>query len=288
MEKIPGPPSVGADPEVFLKNTETGNMVVACGLIGGTKERPRQLPKMEKGFAVQEDNVMLEFNIPPAYDEDTVYNYIHSAMRAITKEVGNIDPYLTPAWGVESHKFLAKDLRSQQAQQFGCDPDMNAYTGGAFRPNPATKLGNVRTAGGHIHIGGDFHCPDFVAALTLEYMLLVYSGAKISGGGIRANTYGAPGSYRSKPYGIEYRTPSNIWLSDTRYGASGIMSLALQVARWLSTTDATRIRTFFRSVEWTKQERLAKHLLVVGGLTPELKKVRTELISQGKKGGFLT
>ena len=54
---------VGSDAELFIYNKE-GPFPI-CGLIGGTKQDP--LPVMEgNGYAVQEDNVLLEFNIPPA------------------------------------------------------------------------------------------------------------------------------------------------------------------------------------------------------------------------------
>src|SRR5258706_7979790 len=55
---------VGADPELFLKDKATGQYKSACGLVGGTKERPKKIDK--RGHAVQEDNVMVEYNIAPA------------------------------------------------------------------------------------------------------------------------------------------------------------------------------------------------------------------------------
>ena len=57
--------SIGCDPEFFLlKNKQPHS---AIDLVGGTKEKPKPLPK-GKGFSVQEDNVSVEFNIPPAYN----------------------------------------------------------------------------------------------------------------------------------------------------------------------------------------------------------------------------
>jgi hypothetical protein len=34
---------------------------------------------------------------------------------------------------------------------------------------------------------------------------------------IRRSMYGKAGAYRPKPYGIEYRTPSNKWVSHVQY-----------------------------------------------------------------------
>ena len=53
--------TIGADPELLLL-TATGLPKSAIGLIGGTKQNPKPF-----GIGhVQEDNVMVEFNIPPA------------------------------------------------------------------------------------------------------------------------------------------------------------------------------------------------------------------------------
>jgi hypothetical protein len=49
--------SVGADPEVFVRNAE-GEPVPACGLIPGTKAEPH---RVDSG-AVQVDGLALEFN----------------------------------------------------------------------------------------------------------------------------------------------------------------------------------------------------------------------------------
>jgi hypothetical protein len=51
---------VGSDMEVFLRDNLSGVPVPVCGLIGGTKEKPKEVLG-GNGFAVQEDNVMLEF-----------------------------------------------------------------------------------------------------------------------------------------------------------------------------------------------------------------------------------
>ena len=64
MKKIPCDPQAGSDIEVFLVNEK--NTVIPCvGLVKGTKEKPHRPKGMPKGYAVQEDNVMLEFNVPP-------------------------------------------------------------------------------------------------------------------------------------------------------------------------------------------------------------------------------
>ena len=56
--------TLGCDPELFVKSLETGEIVSAEGKIGGTKREPRAIS--DSGHSVQEDNVMVEFNIPPS------------------------------------------------------------------------------------------------------------------------------------------------------------------------------------------------------------------------------
>ena len=58
--------SVGADPELFLKSY--GSYKSAVGLVGGSKWAP--LPLNNKGDAILEDNVAVEFNIEPATSKD--------------------------------------------------------------------------------------------------------------------------------------------------------------------------------------------------------------------------
>ena len=74
---------VGADVEMFLKDKE-GNPVPCVGVVGGTKSDPLPLPGLPEGFARQEDNVMLEFNIAPAKDASMFVNHIGMALNSIT------------------------------------------------------------------------------------------------------------------------------------------------------------------------------------------------------------
>ena len=72
--------TIGTDPELFLRDERTGAVASVVGLIGGTKEEPLPMEGMREGFALQEDNVMLEFNIPPAEDETQFSDSIGQAL----------------------------------------------------------------------------------------------------------------------------------------------------------------------------------------------------------------
>ena len=69
MKNIVDNISLGADPELFLFNHDSNEVISAEGIIGGTKENPRRISK-DEAYGLQEDNVMVEFNIPPAKTKD--------------------------------------------------------------------------------------------------------------------------------------------------------------------------------------------------------------------------
>ena len=78
---------IGADPELFLVDA-AGAFVSSIGLIGGSKDHPRPLP-IGDGFAVQEDNVTLEYNIPASGSKDELVSNIQAAMSFLaTHEIG--------------------------------------------------------------------------------------------------------------------------------------------------------------------------------------------------------
>ena len=201
--------TVGHDAELFLYD-ENDNAIPSIGLVGGSKECPRPV----NGGAVQEDNVMAELNIEPCTTSNQFVSRTNEVMKSLTTI---IEKHALHYKVMDFQKFAPEFLTSPQAKMFGCDPDYNIYS---LQQNVVdTKLlhnGNVRTAGGHIHIGlsePNFHpmvktslvknC-DFFIGLPLTILERQSQ---------RKAFYGKAGSFREKEYGIEYRTPSNIWLS---------------------------------------------------------------------------
>lgn len=247
MIKEPCAPSMGTDMEVFLKNPKTREIVPCVGLFEGTKEAPWTPNPDKPGFCIQEDNVMCEFNVPPTTSANTGRRFINEGIKMVRDAAGAHG--LIPVIKAD-HLFKAKDLTSLQAQTIGCEGDYDAYNGGTLRESPPV-LSNWRSCGGHIHLGGDFKCPDFVAALFAEYCLSVVTRYTCDKGA-RAKWYGQPGVFRPKPYGIEYRTIDNRWI-----GPEGNTELqyiyGLRLARWLSDTPTLNIQRAFRAIPWTVQ-----------------------------------
>lgn len=196
--------TIGADPEFFVVN-QKGRVLSAIGLLGGTKDSPA---KVEYG-AVQEDNVLAELNIDPASTEE---EFVHNIC-AVRTTLNLLLPDGMYTKVITSHEYQELELKSfgQQALEFGCDPDYNAYT---MSPNPAPSArSNLRTAGGHIHVGytnpDPFSSCDLVMAMDL---LLGIPSVLMDPDTRRRSMYGRAGALRYKEYGVEYRTLSNFWL----------------------------------------------------------------------------
>ena len=202
---------MGADPEFFLKRGD--EFYPSCGIIGGTKEKP--LPLTESGIpglSVQEDNVAVEITTAP-------WDNRKGFVTALTNSVD----YLPMIFPEELDLSLSEDcsayfdpkyLTSEQAQEFGCDPDVNAYTGRLNEISEESKVSNFRTCGGHVHIGfvgelGKLEVRRFVRALDLY---LGVPSLFLDKDTERRKLYGAAGAFRYKDYGIEYRTLSNFWM----------------------------------------------------------------------------
>lgn len=130
--------TIGCDPELFLE--KDGKIISAVGLIGGTKYEPK--PISDKGHAIQEDNVLMEFCIPPSKtveDFTENINFVKDYLTVITSAFGAKPNYSASA------TLEDKELDSDQARQFGCDPDFNVWTQGMNEPPNAST--NMRSAG---------------------------------------------------------------------------------------------------------------------------------------------
>lgn len=202
--------TLGADPEVFLRHRDTHNMISSVGRIGGSKDAPR--PIDDEGNAVQEDNVTVEFNIPPCRTADELRLHLKKNLDYIQEFVGYQDLELVIQ---PSAVFSDEELDSEAARTFGCEPDFNAWLGGMKNPKPRAENPNLRSAGGHIHVA---HEGD-VDSIELIKWMDAYVGCQLlrfDTDSQRRELYGMPGSFRKKSYGTEYRTPSNIWINDDK------------------------------------------------------------------------
>lgn len=202
--------TIGCDPELFLVNA-AGDLVSAIDRVGGSKEFPRPIEGAEEGFCVQEDNVAVEFNIPPAGSEEEFTTRVQTALNLLRKELGDGQGL---AFSSESAVFFpVLELGHPKAQEFGCDPDFDAWNNGKVNPRPKAEDPTLRSAGGHIHVGYKFkNRKEVERFIRLMDVFVGVPCTLIDNGELRKSLYGKRGAFRYKPYGCEYRTPSNFWV----------------------------------------------------------------------------
>lgn len=197
---------LGGDPEYFF--TRGGIPFPACGLIGGDKYTPLATPH----GGILQDNVTGETVFPP---QPTRGGFI-KAVKGVQSDLAEVAQ--RHGMGLDlirsSYDFDERilDYFGNQARQFGCEKDFNAYTGKA-NPTPDSKA-NIRTCAGHVHVGYDCDQDDIEEKRRFIHHLDYITGkwcVENDPDLTRMSRYGAAGAFRPKPYGVEYRVPSNFW-----------------------------------------------------------------------------
>ena len=206
---------LGCDPEVFV--ADNSGPVPAVGMVPGSKTEPHPVP-----FGmVQVDGLALEFGIAPATNP---LEFSDNIVR-VRKQLEGMVPKGCKLQWTASAEFDRDKLRKLPAEalELGCEPDYNAYTEDV-NPRPVAPF-NIRSAGGHVHIGwtqgqDPLDYAHFKSccrlAIELDYQLGVPS-MFADPDTRRRSIYGQAGAFRPKPYGMEYRTLSNFWVKDRRY-----------------------------------------------------------------------
>lgn len=194
---------LGADPEVFTIDSKTGKFLSIIGKIGANKHNPLQIAHMPQGFTLQEDNVALEFGIPPATNAKEFSDHIEKVLQeGLSILPGRMFSTLSCV------VFPKDQMNDPEAHVFGCEPDYNAWTE-EVNKKPVPPHPFMRSAGGHVHIETTKN--PFSVARACDLFLGVPS-ILMDTGDERRKLYGGAGACRVKPYGVEYRTLSNFWI----------------------------------------------------------------------------
>ena len=197
--------TIGSDPEIFLVD-EQGKLKSAIGLIGGTKESPRPISNI--GHAVQEDNVLGEFNIPASKTAKEFSDNIQFCLDWFKQALHPLQPKI-----MASGVFDDVELDNPTARMAGCNPDFNAWL---LNENKAPSLGktNLRSAGGHVSVG--YENPNWGTSIELIKLMDLFLGIPsviLDRDNKRRELYGKAGCYRLKEFGFEYRTLSAFWIA---------------------------------------------------------------------------
>lgn len=202
--------TIGADPEVFIHHQDKG-IVSMAGQFKGTKEAPVQI---SKNVSLLVDNAALEYNVTPSKTASAFVETTKEALKTIEKILHQTDPKLSISRQV-TNSFPKEAMVHPDNWVFGCEPDYNAWTG-EIQVSPSHSDKFFRCVGGHIHVGLPYpvqattiiDCVKAVEATVGVYLASFDTEEDIE----RRKFYGRAGSFRFKPYGFEYRAPSNHWI----------------------------------------------------------------------------
>lgn len=195
---------LGQDIEKLLVNAN-GKHISVIGLINADKWHPMQVPGMPEGFTLQEDNVAIEFGMPPASSEDMWNEYVALSLESAKPYIQGLS-----FSNLSATVYDADQMEHPNAHVFGCEPDYNAWTKD-YNPSPCPPHPFMRSAGGHIHVETKENPYDVIRAMDL---FLGVPSVLMDNGELRKQLYGKAGAHRIKSYGVEYRTLSPFW-SDT-------------------------------------------------------------------------
>lgn len=211
---------LGTDYEVFVRSHAKNRAVPATifGLGGKTGEHtPLYLDGAQVG-TVHRDNLMLEICSEPRGTALEFSTAVGNALKGAQEYVSafNDDLYITRN---TTEVFGERALRTRAAGDIGCDADYLSERDSARRtPVTAGVLGNVRCAGGHIHVSYNTQAiPPWAAAVLFD--LLVGIPHQRSLNTTRAPFYGLATLHRPTQYpdgstGVEYRVLDSFWVHD--------------------------------------------------------------------------
>lgn len=213
--------TIGCDPEFFLYSKKERVFVSAHDKIPGTKKEPH---KLENG-ACQVDGLACEFNIDPAKTPEEFEHNIISVLKQLRRMIPREYAFsFIPCVRFPRRIF---DLVPAEAKELGCNPDFSAIKM-TFNTIP-DDIDNLRTGSGHIHIGwtenadtsqNSTHFNDCVIlSQQMGRAFQYYEGWLAASNNLAYNAsqrhqyYGMDYAFRPKPYGVEYRGLSNLWVN---------------------------------------------------------------------------
>lgn len=135
--------TLGGDPEYYVMNNRTGEIISGIGYVGGEKSEPLLLDEIT-GITRTEDNVLFEAQFPPV---DNIEDWCK--MYKIIQEKGNelLSEYDMQLVTGSSYTFPDEQLAHPAARMFGCSASMNAYTREIQYTCGPEEAGNLRSCG---------------------------------------------------------------------------------------------------------------------------------------------
>jgi len=232
----------GTDPEMFIVD-KSGNCVPPAALKEdfGLDFVDEKTLILADDWKIIEDGAATEINIRPSNNLDTIFERINAAKNAATEFVKDgfgLNTLIRPTVLFNLDKYWkGRGENFRDCVRFGCDPDLDIYSGEYSVEIDSSKI-NERYGGGHIHMQAPLNEPSlyediFYHAARLMDILVGNTGVAIKRPDnswtceekSKLKYYGRPGRIRLQNYpdgnrGIEYRVPSNYWITDKRVGCA--------------------------------------------------------------------
>lgn len=199
----------GSDPELLIVDDNNDPKSAIDIIHGSPDDRVTIL-----GHQFYYDNVLAECAVKPGSSKKEVLNNFKECL-GIYADI--VKPYKLSVTACVD--FPADQLNNEIARKAGCAIDSCAYElKMKDPPKDLIKNGNMRSCGGHIHLGSELLASDGPEPILAIYMLDLFIGVsslhldRDPTSLRRRLIYGKAGRYRSKDYGLEYRSLGNFWL----------------------------------------------------------------------------
>lgn len=231
--------SFGSDPEFMV--VRDGLYYSAIGVVQGDAENRIAI----KSHQFYYDNVMAECAVKPAKTRSQAIRSFQECFQIYARMVEPFRLHIQASQNYPEDQLLHPDAR-----KVGCAPDYCAYEMELKEPPVAIiQKTSFRSCGGHVHIGhpalaGDGHEP-WLAVYLLDLFVGVPSLwiDHDPTSGPRRSLYGQAGRYRTKDYGIEYRSLGNFWLKSPHL-VGWVHDVAAFVVESIESGQADQIWTF--------------------------------------------
>lgn len=211
----------GSDPEFMITNEN--RLKSAIKLLP-----PKENSIKDKGNEFYYDNVLAEIAIKPSFNKNEAIENFRDSLKFLSKEIFPNKIKICAA-----SFFPEEEIDCKQAKRASCNPEYSAYTLSLVSP-PSNLIEqkedyyqfktNLRTSGGHIHLGSDFlndginkinvvRMMDLFIAIPSLFLECETKSKK------RRSCYGMAGTHRipDQKGRLEYRTLSNFWLQSPEH-----------------------------------------------------------------------
>ena len=226
----------GTDPEVFVVDANNNCIPPAALKEDFGMEFVDDKVLIDGGdWTIIEDGAATEINLAPSDDSAVISDRINRALielERVMKKDFDLKTIVFPTVGFSIKEYWeGRGEEFRDCVRFGCDPDLDIYSGEYSVEISADNVPE-RYGGGHIHMQapkdnlGLFDETYYHTTLLMD--LIVGNSAVafkrpsmnwIEAEKKRLKYYGRPGKIRLQEYadgtkGIEYRTPSNFWITN--------------------------------------------------------------------------